>query len=155
LLLGDAPAVKDLIARALAAPDRPSGYADDAWSARGDWPVGESYRIDLAAAELALGDRASAQRELDKVMELLNGMVAAGIERNATYALRAKAYALQGRTDDAMRDLGIAVKMGWRSAWWATHEPYFASLWGRSDFQALMAQVGRSNDGLTQSPSST
>jgi tetratricopeptide (TPR) repeat protein len=155
LLLGDAPAVKDLIARALVAPDRPGGYADDAWSARGDWPIGECYRIDLAAAELALGDRASAQIELDRVLTLLNGMIAAGVERNATYALRAKAYALQGRADDAMRDLVNAVKLGWRSAWWATHEPYFASLWGRGDFQALMAQVSRSNDGLTQSPSST
>jgi TolB-like protein/DNA-binding winged helix-turn-helix (wHTH) protein/Tfp pilus assembly protein PilF len=150
LLLGDAAAVKGLIARGLVAPDRPGGYADDAWSARGDWPIGESYRIDLAAAELALGDRASAQRELDKVLALLNGMIAAGVERNATYELRAKAYALQGRADDAMRDLGNAVKLGWRSAWWATHEPYLSSLWGRSDFQALMAQVSRSNDGLTQ-----
>ena len=50
-----------------------------------------------------------------------------------------------------MQDLGKAVKMGWRSAWWATHEPYFASLWGRNDFQALMSQVSRSNDALTQS----
>jgi TolB-like protein/DNA-binding winged helix-turn-helix (wHTH) protein/Tfp pilus assembly protein PilF len=149
LLLGDAPAVKALIERALAAPDRPSGYADDAWSARGDWPIGESYRIDLAAAELALGDRASAQRELDKVLALLNGMIAAGVERKATYALRAEANALEGRADDAMRDLGKAVKLGWRSAWWATHEPYLASLKNRSDFQALMAQVSRSNDGLT------
>jgi TolB-like protein/DNA-binding winged helix-turn-helix (wHTH) protein/Tfp pilus assembly protein PilF len=149
LLLGDAPAVKALIERALAAPDRPSGYAEDAWSARGDWPIGESYRIDLAAAELALGDRASAQRELDKVLALLNGMIAAGVERKATYALRAEANALEGRADDAMRDLGKAVKLGWRSAWWATHEPYFASLKNRSDFQALMAQVSRSNDGLT------
>jgi TolB-like protein/DNA-binding winged helix-turn-helix (wHTH) protein/tetratricopeptide (TPR) repeat protein len=151
LLLGDAPAVKELMARALTAPDRPSGYADDAWSARGEGPVGDSYRIDLAAAELALGDRASALHELDKVVALLDGMIAAGVERNATYALRAKAYALQGRAEDAMRDLGRAVKLGWRSAWWATHEPYFASLWSRVDFQALMAQVNRSNEGLTQS----
>jgi hypothetical protein len=85
------------------------------------------------------------------VVALLDGMIAAGVERNATYALRAKAYALQGRAEDAMRDLGRAVKLGWRSAWWATHEPYFASLWSRVDFQALMAQVNRSNEGLTQS----
>jgi TolB-like protein/DNA-binding winged helix-turn-helix (wHTH) protein/tetratricopeptide (TPR) repeat protein len=151
LLLGDALAVKELIARALAAPDRPGGYADDAWSARAAWPIGGSYRVDLAAAELALGDRASAQRELDKVLALLNGMIAAGVERNATYALRAKAYALEGRADDAMQDLSKAVKLGWRSAWWASHEPYLASLRGRSDFQALMAQVTRSNDALVQS----
>ena len=35
LLLGDAPAAKELIARAVAAPDRPDGYAEDPWSARG------------------------------------------------------------------------------------------------------------------------
>jgi hypothetical protein len=49
-----------------------------------------------------------------------------------------------------MRELDKAVKRGWRRAWWATHEPYFASLWPRSDFQALMAEVGRSNDRLVK-----
>ncbi|HEY2677699.1 MAG TPA: winged helix-turn-helix domain-containing protein [Steroidobacteraceae bacterium] len=151
LLLGEAAAVKVLIARALAAPDRPNGTADDAWSARGAGPIANSYRIDLAAAEIALGDRVSAQRELDQVLVMLDGMIAAGVERNATYELRARVKALAGKSDDAMRDLSKAVKLGWRSAWWAMHEPYFSSLRQRSDFQALMTQVNQSNDGLVES----
>jgi hypothetical protein len=81
---------------------------------------------------------------------MLDQMIAAGVERHATYELRAKVYALEGRGDDAMRDLGTAAKLGWRRTWWAMHEPYFASLQPRSDFQALMAQVSRSNDRLTE-----
>ena len=49
-----------------------------------------------------------------------------------------------------MRDLSMAAKLGWRSSWWAAHEPYFASLRARNDFQALIAQISRSNDRLTE-----
>jgi TolB-like protein/DNA-binding winged helix-turn-helix (wHTH) protein len=150
LLLGDAPAVKDLISRALAAPDRIPGFAELPFYARGARLMGTSYRLDLAVADLALGERASAEQELSNVLAMLNTMIAAGVERNATYELRAKVYALQGKVDDAMRDLRKAVQLGWRRAWWATHEPYFASLRQRSDFQALMAQVSRSNDRLAE-----
>jgi tetratricopeptide (TPR) repeat protein len=149
MLLGDAAAAKELIARALVARDRVPGFAEDPWYARGADPEGALYRINLAVAELAHGDRPSAQRELNSVLAMLDQMIAAGVERHATYELRAKVYALEGRGDDAMRDLGTAAKLGWRRTWWAMHEPYFASLRPRSDFQALMAQVSRSNDRLT------
>lgn len=148
LLLGEAGAAKQLIARALAAPDLIPGFAELPFYARATFPNGHPYRLDLAAADLALGDRVSAARELSTVMEMLDNMLVAGVERNATYELRAKVYAVRGEGDDAMRELDKAVKRGWRRAWWATHEPYFASLWPRSDFQALMAEVGRSNDRL-------
>jgi transcriptional activator of cad operon len=150
LLLGDAAAAKALIARALVARDRVPGFAEDAWYARGADPEGGLYRINLATAELAHGDRPAAQRELNSVLAMLDQMIAAGVERHGTYELRAKVYALEGRGDDAMRDLGRAAKLGWRRTWWAMHEPYFASLQSRSDFQALMTQVSRSNDRLTE-----
>jgi transcriptional activator of cad operon len=150
MLLGDAPAVKSLIARALIAPDRETGSAESPWFARGAWPLGNSYRVDIAVADLALGDRASALRELETVLSMLNGMIDRGLERYGTYELRAKVYALEGKSDEAMKDLGKAVKLGWRRTWWATHEPYFASLRSRSDFQALMAEVSRSNDRLIE-----
>jgi transcriptional activator of cad operon len=146
LLLGDASAAKALIARALVAPDRSD--LPETWYARGEGAVGTSYRVDLALAELTLGDRTSAERELNTVLAMVNRMIAGGVERSATYELRAKVYALKGRGDDAMRDLGTAARLGWRSAWWAANEPYFASLRGRSDFQALMTRVIRSNDEL-------
>jgi transcriptional activator of cad operon len=147
MLLGDAAAAKALIGRALVAPDRSD--LPETWSARGSGVLGTSYRVDLALAELALGDRSSAERELNTVLAMVNQMIGAGVERSATYELRAKVYALKGQGDDAMRDLQSASRLGWRLAWWATHEPYFASLRGRSDFQVLMAQVSRSNEELT------
>ena len=147
MLLGDAAAVQGLVKRALAAPDLLSGYADTPWYAKYEGP-GTSYRVDLAVADLALGDRASAERELNTVLAMIDRMIAAGVERFATYELRAKIYARKGRGDEAMRDLDKAAKLGWRGAWWAVHEPYFASLRPRTDFQALMTQVGRSNDQL-------
>jgi TolB-like protein/DNA-binding winged helix-turn-helix (wHTH) protein len=150
LLLHEAAAAKDLIARALTAPDRPPGYAEAPWYARGAGPEGNSYRLDLAVAELMLGDRAAAQKDLDSVLATLDRMIESGVERYGTYELRAKVYALQGRADDALRDLDKAVKLGWRRVWWAANEPYFASLQSRSDFQALLAQVSRSNDRLTK-----
>jgi transcriptional activator of cad operon len=150
MLLGDAPAVKELIARALRAPDRQVGFGDNAWSARNATPIGSSYRLDRAVAELALGDQLSAQRDLDAVLGMLNAMIAAGVERSGTYELRAKVYALKGQGDDAMRDLGQAAKLGWRRAWWATHEPYLVSLQSRSDFQALISRVKESNDQLAR-----
>jgi TolB-like protein len=150
LLLSDATAAKNLIARALIAPDRPPGYAEAPWYARSAGPEGNSYRLDLAVAEIMLGEQDAAKRDLDTVLSMLNDMIASGVERYGTYELRAKVYALQGRGDDALRDLGKAVTLGWRRAWWAANEPYFASLQSRSDFQALLAQVSRSNDRLTK-----
>jgi hypothetical protein len=49
-----------------------------------------------------------------------------------------------------MKDLDRAVKHGWRRAWWAIHEPYFASLLPRGDFQAMMSEVERSNQVLAK-----
>jgi transcriptional activator of cad operon len=150
LLLGDAAEVKQLIARALAAPDLETGFADGPWYARGEGDTEPSYRVDLATAELSLGERAEAERELDIVLAMLNRMMAAGVERYATYELRAKVYALKGQGDDAMRDLNKAAALGWRRIWWAKHEPYFAALESRSDYQALLARVAASNERLIE-----
>jgi TolB-like protein/DNA-binding winged helix-turn-helix (wHTH) protein/tetratricopeptide (TPR) repeat protein len=149
LLSGDAAAAKELIARAVVAPDRPTGFAESPFYAKGSRLMGTSYRLDLAVADLALGDRLAAQRELESVLAMLNRMMAAGVERYGAYELRAKIYALQGKGDDAMRDLSKAAKLGWRNSWWATHEPYLASLSPRSDFQALISEINRSNDQLS------
>jgi hypothetical protein len=137
-----------LIARAVVAPDRPTGFADSPFYAKGSRLMGTSYRLDLAVADLALGDRLAADRELESVLAMLNRMMAGGVERYGAYELRAKVYALEGKGDDAMRDLSKAAKLGWRNSWWATHEPYLASLSSRGDFQALINEVSRSNDQL-------
>jgi hypothetical protein len=155
LLLGDAGAAQQLIARALAAPDLAPGYAELPYYARTTDSGGSSYRLDLAVAEITLGERASADKDLDSVLHMLNKMIGDGVERYATYELRARVLALKGRGDDAMMELDKAVKHGWRRAWWATHEPYLASLRSRDDFQALIAGVERSNDRLTKTLSAT
>jgi tetratricopeptide (TPR) repeat protein len=150
LLLGEATQVKQLIARALAAPDLLTGTADSPWYARGARNTGTSYRVDLAAAELSLGERAEAERELDIVLAMLNRMIAAGVERYSPYELRAKVHALKGEGDDAMHDLNQAAALGWRRTWWARHEPYFAVLESRSDYQTLLARVAASNERLIE-----
>jgi len=148
LLSGDASAAKALIARAVVAPDRPTGFAESPFYAKGSRLMGTSYRLDLAVADLALGDRLAAHRELETVLTMLDRMIAAGVERYGVYELRAKVCALQDKGDEAMRSLDKAAKLGWRNSWWAIHEPYLASLRPRSDFQALINEVSRSNDQL-------
>jgi transcriptional activator of cad operon len=150
LLLDEPAAAKDLISRALVAHDLVPGFADGPFWLRGQLATSPSYRIDLAAAELELGDRVAAEHELHEVLATLNRMIAAGVERYATFELRAKVHALENRGDDAMRDLGKAAKLGWRRAWWAMHEPYFASLRPRKDFEDLIAETNRSNDRLIE-----
>jgi tetratricopeptide (TPR) repeat protein len=132
------------MARALSAPEVQAEFADGPWESS----TGTSYRVDLATAELSLGERAEAERELAVVLAMLNRMIAAGVERYATYELRAKIYALKGQGDAAMRDLNKAAALGWRRTWWARHEPYFAALESRNDYQALLARVAASNEGL-------
>ena len=148
LLSGDASAAKALIARAVVAPDRPTGFAESPFYAKGSRLMGTSYRLDLAVADLALGDRLAAHRELETVLTMLDRMIAAGVERYGVYELRAKVCALEDKGDEAMRSLDKAAKLGWRNSWWAIHEPYLASLRPRSDFQALINEVSRSNDQL-------
>jgi tetratricopeptide (TPR) repeat protein len=145
LVIGDPAGTKRLIARALQAADRPTGYADSPWHLRGARAAGTSYRVDLAAAEIALGDRASADRELNSVLAMVNAMIGAGVERNATYELRARIHALKGEADEAIRDLDHAARSGWRGAWWALNEPYFATLRSRTDFRSLIDRINQSN----------
>jgi len=141
LLLGEPKAAADLINRALQAADRVPELIDTPWSAR----TGESCQLVLAGAELQMGENSAAFARLAGLTNMLDGMIGAGVERSATYALRAEARAMLGRGDVAMQDLNKAAALGWRRAWWAAHEPYFASLRSRADFQQLMKTVNDSN----------
>jgi TolB-like protein/DNA-binding winged helix-turn-helix (wHTH) protein/Flp pilus assembly protein TadD len=140
LLVGDSQAVKTLIKRAIAAPDRVP-FVDTPWAAR----VGESTQLSLATAELATGDRVAAIQHLTMLHTMLDHMIDSGVERAQTYALRAKTLALLGHSDEAMQDLFKASRLGWRESWWAQNEPYLASLSNRSDFQALMNRLNQAN----------
>jgi hypothetical protein len=144
LLLGEAAAVENLIARAMASPNRTLDFFETPGAAR----LGESCQLDLAAAELEAGESGVALHRLGLLLAMLNRMIDAGVERFATYELRAKTHALLGEADAAMQDLTRASGLGWRAVWQARHEPFFASLRTRDDFQSLLARVSRSNDRL-------
>jgi TolB-like protein/DNA-binding winged helix-turn-helix (wHTH) protein/Tfp pilus assembly protein PilF len=146
LMLGEPKAARELMARAVAAPDRVPGLDDAPWDAR----AGTSYRVDLAVADLDLGDHPAAAQELTRVRSMLDEMIAAGVQRHAVFELRAKVLALQGDANGAVRDLQKAAQLGWRRSWWAEKEPYFASLRPRTDYQAVIAKVNQSNEQLIQ-----
>jgi transcriptional activator of cad operon len=141
LLLGEPKAAADLIGRALAAPDRDPELTDTPWSARS----GESCQLVLAGAEIQMAEHSAAAARLTGLVGMLDSMIGAGVERAATYALRAEAQAMLGHGDAAIQDLHRAAGLGWRRAWWAEREPYFTSLRSRPDFQQLMNTVNESN----------
>jgi TolB-like protein/DNA-binding winged helix-turn-helix (wHTH) protein/tetratricopeptide (TPR) repeat protein len=141
LLLGEPKAAADLINRALEASDRDPELTDTPWSARS----GESCQLVLAVAEMQMGEHSAAAARLAGLVGMLDGMIGAGVERSATYALRAEAQAMLGQSAAAIQDLNRAAGLGWRRAWWAQREPYFASLHSRADFQQLMNTVNESN----------
>jgi TolB-like protein/DNA-binding winged helix-turn-helix (wHTH) protein/Tfp pilus assembly protein PilF len=142
LLLGEASQARQLMTRAMQAPDFDPGRFNGPWVAR--W--GQSDQLILANAELLSGDSAAAAKHLQEIADLLERLMAAGEERNGIYALRAEILALRGDEQGAMRDLNRAADLGWRYSWWAEHEPYFAVLRPRPDFRALIARVGSIND---------
>ncbi len=146
LLLAEPSTAQDLIKRALEAADYRPDMTDTPWLAR----FGESCQLKLATAELELGDRSSALPRLAALVGMLDRMIGAGVERAPVYELRAEAEAMRGHADAAMQDLTKAATLGWRRVRWAQHEPYFASLQSRQDFQQLMNRVGQSNDQLLE-----
>jgi len=141
LLLGDAVAARDLVARAMRAPDFDHDKFSSPWYAR--W--GASEELTLAAAELMSGDVAAGQRHLRELGEMLDRVHDAGEERWGVYSLQAKVLALSGKPDEAIKALRRAAELGWPYGWWAEREPYFASLRSRSDFRALVARVEAAN----------
>ena len=142
LLLGEAPVARQLMARAMQAPDFDAVRFNGSWCAR--W--GQSDQLILAEAELQSGDSTAAAKHLQQIADLLDRLVAAGEERNGIYALRAEVLSLRGDTQGAMQALNRAAELGWRYSWWAGREPYFAALQARSDFRAVLARVDTIND---------
>jgi TolB-like protein/DNA-binding winged helix-turn-helix (wHTH) protein/Tfp pilus assembly protein PilF len=142
LLLGEPSVARQLMARAMRAPDFDAIRFNGPWLAR--W--GQSDQLILAAAELQSGDTVAAAKHLQEIADLLDRLLAAGEERNGIYALKAEVSVLRGNAEGAMQALNRAAELGWRYAWWAEREPYFASLRARPDFRALTARVDMIND---------
>lgn len=141
LLLGDAPAAKQLLQKALTAPDLSRSTLDHPWYLR----EGESYGLVLAQAELGIGDHRSAEQHLETLLRSLNSMRQAGVERYGVYDLRASVLAMRGHADEAMAALGRAAELGWRGATQALHDPTLATLHSRTDFRALIERLQLQN----------
>jgi tetratricopeptide (TPR) repeat protein len=141
LLLGEAPAARQLLTRAVHAADFEPTRLNDPWFAR--W--GQSEQLILAATELQSGDTLTGAQHLQEIADRLDRLMAAGEERNGIYALKAEVLALRGDPNGAMEALKRAADLGWRYSWRAQHEPYLAALWARSDFRAVIARVDAAN----------
>ena len=137
LMLHDAAAARRLLDKALAAPDLGPRALDDPWYER----QGDSEDVVFALAELGVGERDSAHRRLDALLARLDRLKRGSVERYGVYKLRAAALTLRGDFDGAMSALGHAADMGWREATQTMHDPVFAPLQARKDFQLLIARV--------------
>jgi transcriptional activator of cad operon len=137
LMLHDPATARRLLAQALAAPDLVPRALDDPWYER----QGESEDVVFALAELGAGERDSAQRRLDALLARLDRLGQGGVERYGVYKLRAAALTLRGDLDGAMSALRRAADMGWHEATQAVHDPVFAPLQSRNDFQLLIGRV--------------
>jgi transcriptional activator of cad operon len=147
VLARDPTAAKVLLQRAASAADFEATRMTDPWYTR--W--GNSDLLLMAVCEMLDGDRDIALTHLKQLTDVIDALLAHGERRFQVYELQAKVLALQGDADGAMQALITAASLGWRRAWWADHEPYFAQLRQRSDFRALLARVDASNRQLRAS----
>jgi tetratricopeptide (TPR) repeat protein len=108
--------------------------------------AGYAPALVCASMLLAHGEREEGLRLLDRLDEMLAKLERNGFANWGLDSLRAQSLALRGKPDEAMRSLRRAVTRGWRSAWHAETEPFFASLRDREDFKALIKEVEARND---------
>jgi TolB-like protein/Tfp pilus assembly protein PilF len=137
VLVGEAPLARQLLEKALAAPDLSRTTLDHPFYVR----QGESYVLVMALAQNGSGDRHSAEQQLDILLASLDRMKQAGMERYGVYTLRADVLAMRGDGDGAMVSLGHAAELGWRGATQALRDPALASLQSRGDFKALLERL--------------
>jgi transcriptional activator of cad operon len=141
LLIGEVPAARASMLRAMQAEDFDASQLNSPWRAR--W--GESDLLLLAYLEQASGASVAGAQHLRELDQLLEQLIKNGDERYGIYKLKAAVLALQGHGDEAMQALSHAFELGWRDSWRAQHEPYFDPLRGRSDFRGLLARAEAAN----------
>jgi hypothetical protein len=62
--------------------------------------------------------------------------------------LRAEILSQEGRTANSLAELQRAAALGWRSTWWARHDPALAPLRNVEGFATLLESVDRSNEAM-------
>jgi hypothetical protein len=69
-----------------------------------------------------------------------NGQVWAGL-----HYLRAEVHALRGHSDEALRELGTATRLGWRRAWWMRVDPALEPVRRDTRFAGLLERIASAN----------
>jgi len=99
--------------------------------------------IDLAAVLQETGEEARADLLLRKAEKFIDEQPEA-LLRNRYRTAPIEIYALQGRVDDALDAMRLAINNGWRAGWWrARHNPHLDILRDQLRFGAMMAELER------------
>lgn len=141
LMAGDTVLANEFVDRALTSGSLQAEDIASPWDAI----QGQSYLLVIASALRARGDLVTANQRLDELAALLDHLRQSGVETFGYHELAAQLAAMQGRDDAAMASLQRAVQLGWRAAWLAEHQPFFASLRTRPDYRELIASVRARN----------
>ena len=102
--------------------------------------------INLASIMTSLGQTARAQLLLERSLEYAESTT---MPRLHWYAIaygipqQVQIYALQGKTEKALKALRQAIDNGWRSLWWywLEHDPNLDSIRGEPEFQAMVDEI--------------
>jgi predicted Zn-dependent protease len=141
LMVDDVAQAREYMNQAMASPNYMAEELSSPWLASG----GTSYLLTLATIQRADGDAAGADKRLDELAVLLDGLTNAGVETYGLHYLKASLAAMRGNAEAAMQELNRAAQIGWRDAWLAERLPYFDSLRERPDYRELLAAVRAKN----------
>jgi TolB-like protein/tetratricopeptide (TPR) repeat protein len=96
-----------------------------------------SPAIEIAWAQRELGNEEQALTLIGQCTNLMKEQLSSSIKYFELHYLKARIYALQGRTDNAILALQTAINNGWRE-WWTKYDPLLKSLAVEPKFQTLM-----------------
>lgn len=134
LVAGRPAAAQRYAAIATANPDYDPRRLLDVWHVR--WAHSDTLSLALVAAA---GNRpAEAARHLSEIDAFLDHLERNGNLWHGLHYLRAAVRAQQGRKKEAIAELGRAVALGWRRAWWTAHDPALASLRASPAYVSLL-----------------
>ena len=96
-----------------------------------------SPAIEVAWAELELGNKSSAKSLVEQCQNLLAQQLQSSITYFELHYLAARIYALNDQPTEAINALTKAIDIGWRE-YWTKYDPLLASLADEPEFQQLI-----------------
>ena len=145
LIAGRIDAAQQYAQRATSGADYAYPRLLEVWDTR--W--GQSSVMTLALLARAAGDETAAAQHFATLAEYLDKLERNGHVWFGLHYLRAGILAQQGQIEKALAELRRAAALGWRSTWWARHDPALAPLRNSQDFTALLASVESVSVGRT------